>query len=407
MASVRKRKNSRFWIACISLPNGKRSNRSTKIAFDAPTAEERKENREMALEIARKWERAGRKAKRNGLTQDEAREVLNDILRSAGADEIATTTTREFFKDWIDGKTNEGTHERYDHVAELFLDHLGTLSDRAMGKVTYKEILSFIGTRRASGKAPKTIKVDAKTLNNAFNLARKLGHIPSNPVEQALALQPIDAESSTKGVFTPTQITQLVAAAQRDWRTTVLLGYYTGARLRDCANLKIEQIDWVNGMIPVQQRKTKKPAWVPIHPCLARHLQKVLKGRSADDFVCPSLAGRKTGGKTGLSREFAAIMKEAGIDQSLGAGKGLNRRFSKLSFHSLRHSFNSHLANLGVDKETRRIMTGHAGDAIDDYTHLELPKLRGAVGVLPDVWDGEESPGGSPEVGGSAVPDPA
>ena len=391
MASIRKHKRSRFWVGCITLPNGKRTTRSTRLPVEAPTADERKDNREQALEVTQKWERTGRIARRQGMTQDEARAVVNDILRSAGADEIASVTTREFFRDWLNGKTNDGTHERYEHVANLFLGHIAGQADRPMDKVTYRQILDFMQLRRASGAAPKTIKVDVKSLNNAFNLARKLDHIKTNPVEQALALQPIDAESSTKGVFTPAQISDLVGTAQGDWRTVVLLGYYTAARLRDCTNLKVGQIDWVQGVITVQQRKTKKPAWVPIHPCLARHLQKVVQGRYPDDYVCPSLANRKTGGKTGLSREFAGIMHEAGIDQGLVAGKG-KRRFSTLSFHSLRHSFNSHLANLGVDQETRRIMTGHGTvSANDDYTHLELPKLRGAVGLLPDVFTDPES----------------
>lgn len=384
MASLRKMKNTRFWIGCITLPNGKRTSRSTQIPIAAPTPSERKDQMELALEVVRKWERAGRKAKRDGLTKEQARDVLNDILRSAGTDEIGAITTREFFKDWLEGKNNDGTHERYEHVADLFLGHINGLADRPMDKVSYKEILSFIQLRRNSGAAPKTVVVDAKTLNNAFNLARKLDHIRVNPVEQALALQPIDVQSSEKGVFTPEQIAKVVTTAQGDWRTAILLGYYTAARLRDCTNLKVGQIDRVNGIITVNQRKTKKQAWVPIHPCLERHLKEVLKGRSATDFVCPSLANRKTGGKTGLSREFAGIMQEAGIDQKLEAGKG-KRRFSKLSFHSLRHSFSSHLANLGVDQETRKTMTGHTTSAIEDYTHLELPKLRGAVGLLPDV----------------------
>jgi len=392
MSSLRKHGRSRFWIGCFTKPNGNRTTRSTKIPVDARSADQRKSNRETALEIVGKWERTGRKIRGDGLTPDEARDILNDILRSGGADEIGVITTREFFKDWLAGKNNAGTNERYSHVADLFLTYITTLADRPIDKITYKEILGFIQVRKAEKIAPKTLKVDTKALGNAFNLARRLGHIKTNPVEQGLALQPIDVESSIKGTFTPTQITDVVSAAEGDWRTCTLLGYYTAARLRDCTNLKVGQIDWVQGIITVHQRKTKRQAWVPIHPCLARHLQKLLKGKAASDYVCPTLANRKSGGKTGLSREFSAIMKKAGVDQGLVAGKG-KRRFSTLSFHSLRHSFNSHLANLGVDQETRQVMTGHGTKAANtDYTHLEIPKLRGAVGLLPDVYlDPEKS----------------
>ena len=96
--------------------------------------------------------------------------------------------------------------------------------------------------------------------------------------------------------------------------------------------------------------------------------------------VSRQTVNRKTGGKTGLSNEFSKIMKKANIDPDLVSGKG-KKRFSLLSFHSLRHSFNSHLANEGVDQETWQIMTGHDTKAAnDDYTHLDLPKLRAAVG---------------------------
>ncbi len=396
MASLRKQKRSPHWFGCITKPNGKRTHRSTGILVDAPTADERRDNRERALEVACKWERTGRKAKRQGLTPDEARDIVNDILRSAGAEELDTETTRDFFKDWLDGK-HGGTQTRYAHTVESYFDHIGAVADLSLGKNTYRHILGFIELRRKAGAAPKTIKVDIKSLGNAFNLARRLGKITVNPVDQALALQPISSESSSKDVFSPQQISKLVAAAIGDWHTVVLLGYYTAARLRDCTNLKVKQIDWVNGMITVRQRKTGKPAWIPIHPCLARHLTKAVEGLGSEDFVCPSLANRKTGGKTGLSREFAGIMRAAGIDQCIVPGQG-KRRFSKLSFHSLRHSFNSHLANAGVDQETRQVMTGHGTKAAnDDYTHLELPKLRNAVGLLPDV-DPEPQPVATPEL---------
>lgn len=387
MPSVRKQKHSPHWFAVVKKPDGTRTNISTGVLVFATTRELWEQQRNRALEISIKLNRVSFEAKQRGLTREQLIETVNEILRSAGCDGIDTVSTRAFLKDWVEGKTTEGTQERYGHVADLFLAYIGALADQSIGKVTYQHILDFIGARKRAGAAPKTIKVDAKALNNAFNLARRLGKISVNPVDQALALQPIVAESSTKDVFSREQIRLLVATALGDWKTAVLLGYYTGARLRDCCNLRVRQIDWgVNsGVITVRQLKTGDPAWIPIHQCLARHLRKITEGLAPDDYVCPSLANRKTGGKTGLSREFAGIMRAAGIDQCLVPGKG-KKRFSKLSFHSLRHSFNSHLANAGVDQETRQIMIGQATKAAnDDYTHLDLPKLTAAIVLLPDV----------------------
>ncbi len=78
-------------------------------------------------------------------------------------------------------------------------------------------------------------------------------------------------------------------------------------------------------------------------------------------------------------------MAKAGIDSQTVQGQG-NRQFSKVSFHSLRHSFNSILANAGITQETRMALTGHSSAAINsDYTHLDISKLKGAVDKLPSV----------------------
>ena len=64
-------------------------------------------------------------------------------------------------------------------------------------------------------------------------------------------------------------------------------------------------------------------------------------------------------------------------------GKG-TRNFTKRTFHSLRHSFNSVLANAGVAEEVRMKLTGHSSKAMNmRYTHLEVRTLKIAVTSLP------------------------
>ena len=41
---------------------------------------------------------------------------------------------------------------------------------------------------------------------------------------------------------------------------------------------------------------------------------------------------------------------------------------------------------MGIDQETRMALTGHSSKAINnDYTHLELPKLKAAISKLPSL----------------------
>ena len=101
-------------------------------------------------------------------------------------------------------------------------------------------------------------------------------------------------------------------AANGDWRGAILLGYYTGARLSDVANMRWDAIDWRNKVIRFTPSKTKKPVTIPLHRDLERELLKNAGIGKAPMF--PSLAGKDTGGKHGLSGRFAAIMEKARIE---------------------------------------------------------------------------------------------
>jgi integrase len=101
-------------------------------------------------------------------------------------------------------------------------------------------------------------------------------------------------------------------------------------------------------------------------------------------FLFPSLAGKGTGGKSGLSGQFAAIMARASIEGKIMRHTAEGRANNSLSFHSLRHSFNSAMANAGVSQEIRQKLTGHTSAGMNAiYTHHELAPLRAAVEKLP------------------------
>ena len=100
----------------------------------------------------------------------------------------------------------------------------------------------------------------------------------------------------------------------------------------------------------------------------------------------PGLSGKRTGGDYGLSTAFKNIMRKAGVDsQPVEREEGV-RTLSRRTFHALRHSFTSALANAGVAPELRMKLTGHKTEAIHaGYTHHELETLRGAIAKLPTL----------------------
>ena len=151
---------------------------------------------------------------------------------------------------------------------------------------------------------------------------------------------------------------------------------------------------WANvqpdrGMIEYEQRKTGKTVSVPMHYNLIEHLTHLMKF-GTEGFLCPTLAAKGPGGRHGLSEGFKRIGKRAGLDLGVIEGKR-TRMFARRTFHSLRHSFTSALANAGVSEELRMKLTGHSTrGSHSGYTHLEIAALKNAVTSLPLFGNGND-----------------
>jgi integrase len=280
-------------------------------------------------------------------------------------------------------------------VKKEFVEFLGPRARLNIAAITSKDIADFRDKREAQGLAPSTLNGDIAILSAAFNGALRQGHITVNP---CLAIEPVkDKAAARKATFTPAQVTALIEAAEsEDWKGLISVAYYCGQRLGDCANLKWNQVDLTGEikLIRFRQGKTGKEVPIVIHPALAKILsalreqRKVVPLSSDDDeaFVFPSLAGRNI---SPLSKHFRGLMAQAGIKQRVIRERdesGSGRRVNALSFHSLRHTFNSVLANAGIPEETRMALTGHTTRQMNQtYTHRELSIYRDAVAVLPRV----------------------
>jgi integrase len=212
-----------------------------------------------------------------------------------------------------------------------------------------------------------------------FKIALEEGLIDRNPVA---AVRPIRTSSAKKGVFSPEQIERLFDVAEGDWKGLILCGYFTGGRLVDLARLTWGDIDLSEKTITFVQRKTGASVLIPIHQNLYEYLLEFPRSDRPKKPVFPKLFDKPGAGKSGLSMSFKRLMERAGIDDGVARKKDgkLGRNVSRLSFHSLRHSFNSAMANADVPLEIRQKLTGHASkDMNKHYTHLELETVRRAV----------------------------
>jgi integrase len=383
MASVVKdaRGRSPFWYACYTDATGTRIKKSTEL-----TAKSK------ALEMARALQKAADEARRGALTEARARELLSEVLQSVNGEVLRVFTVEQWFDHFVKQKRKsraDKTAARHEQMMREFIEFLGNRARLNIATVTSRDIADFRDHRHSLGLAPATVNLDITIISSAFNAAWKQGHISVNP---CAAVEPLKDRAQRKHTFTPEQVSALVKTALGDWKGLILVAFYTGARLGDCANLRWRDIDLVSEIKTIRFQPGKGGAEIVtvIHPALEDYLLSLPTPKSDEAFLFPSLAQRNV---SPLSKHFRRIMEQARIEQRVIRERGESgRSVNALSFHSLRHSFSSILANAGIGEELRMALTGHTTRAIHrGYTHHELERLRDAVAVLPSIPAGGRS----------------
>lgn len=382
MATVMKRERSPYWSAIWRDATGRQVWRSTKQT-----------DRAAAMADALDYERADKMAGQGDMHEAQARKILNNILeRAETGDTIRAPSIAEYLKGWMETKEANragATVERYQKVVDCFLESLKARASKPLTAICARDVEAFLNIRKGEGVSPKTLHLDCKIIRSAFNKARREGIITINPAE---AVELPDMDSVQRGTFEAGEIQKLVVAAKGEWKTMILLGYFTGARLGDVAKMKWEGekidknvregVNFEAGTLTYWQQKNKKWVILPMHPELAEHLGNIAPDRAVK-FIMPGMANKGPGGQHGLSEGFKRIVLAAGLSLDTVQGKG-RRNISKRTFHALRHSFTSALANVGVAPEQRMKMTGHTSEQIHaGYTHIELQTLREAMAKMP------------------------
>ena len=379
MASVVKDSAGRspYWVACYTDATGRRLKKSTKT-----------KSREVATRMALQLERAARLGASGELTEHRSRELLSELLESItdGQESVRVTSAEKFFTGWLEGKRallSKGSLWSYDAAVGGLLEFLGDRTRRPLTALRTDDLQGFVTELQRQKLAPRTISVYMKVLRSALKSARVQQLLTFNIAEGVNLPR---GESVSRGTFSRAEVGLLVAAAPTtDWRTVILLGHFTGQRLRDCANVEWRDVDFTSATVTFRvAKKGGKKLVVPMHPQLKEHLESIA-GDTAEKYVAPSLANRGTGGAHGLSEAFKKIMKGAGVEAGEGENAG-KRKMSSRSFHSLRHGFVSGLANAGIGEDLRMLLAGHTTREIHaGYTHNELKTLSDAVSKLPTL----------------------
>lgn len=381
MASIRKHPKSKYWFACFTLPNGQRTQRSTKLT-----------DRRASLRIANQWEEAGRKQ----ISEAQARRVVSDIYEVIHGDRLDSATVEDFFSSWLKTRKIEAkptTYEKYSGVAKQFLAFLRGKAINDISTVSPKEIKGFrddLASRLSLGTANGSLKI----IRAAFAQAYRDGLINDNPANRVPILKS-KGEELERRPFTLPELKRILELADEEWKGIILFGLYTGQRLKDIVTMTWQNIDLVRDEIRFVAGKTGRRQIIPIAAALKRHLLQLPSSESPNAPLFPKAFGyvkrSKIGRASVLSEHFYRLLAGAGLVAArnhLGSGKGRSskRIMNDVSFHCLRHTATSLLKNAGVSDAVAREFIGHDSPAISqNYTHIETSALRKAADLLPDI----------------------
>jgi len=163
------------------------------------------------------------------------------------------------------------------------------------------------------------------------------------------------------------------AETSDQWRGAITIAAHTGLRLGDVLSLTSKHIDGTHLVImPSKTARQKKVITVPLTPPIIAWI-----GLRKGEFF-PTLKKQET---SATSMQFSAIMAKAGVPKEIDLPGGMK---GARSFHALRHTFASWLAEADVHADVRQKLTGHSSSKIHQrYTHHD-EALDRAVGTLPN-----------------------
>lgn len=381
MAAVYIHPRSPFYFCQFRNASGKRITRSTKQT-----------NMKAARRVAEKWEETALKARSHELTQAASVKILNELMEATMGESLNRMSIKDALNGYLDScrdsNCRASTISRYEPVIEGLLGFLGPeRSSASVGSLTALELEKWHKTESAKGKSGSTADYGLKVISAALSRPKRLGLLLHNP---AGGVRLFGSAGEARQPFTDEEIAKLLGVADEEWHCMILIAAWSGLRLADAAGLNWSNVDFAKGTLTFRPSKTRnkdpKPLAVALHSDVISALKELPRG-IANAPLFASLHGRKPGSHGGLSNEFARLMVKAGVDRERGEEKkGKGRTINAKSFHSLRHSMISRMANAQVSADVRKAIAGHSSDSAHKrYTHLSLEAQRQGLKALPSL----------------------
>jgi site-specific recombinase XerD len=179
------------------------------------------------------------------------------------------------------------------------------------------------------------------------------------------------------GILSKEEVARLINASGNLFRRTLLMVLYgTGMRRTEVARLKIGDIDSQRMIIRVVEGKGGKDRDLPLSPALLETLRAYWRWRKPKVYLFPSRTHRQI--------EQPISDKTLWIACGEAAQRAAIRK--RVTPHTLRHSWATHLLEAGTDLRTIQILLGHGDlETTAKYLHLSQRHLQMVSNPLEDL----------------------
>lgn len=243
--------------------------------------------------------------------------------------------------------------------------------------VDVNKIRSFLAFLNELEYSKATSARKLATLRSFYKFLVRRGHLSNNPVA---SIRTPKQEKRLPLFLTSEQINQLLKAPDTD----TLLGardraimetlYSSGLRVSELVAMNLSEVDFLGEVIHVKG-KGKKERLSPIGASALQAIQRYLSHRDADPrkekFDAQAMFINKHGQRLStrsVRRKLDKYLKISGLDP-------------RISPHTLRHSFATHMLNNGADLRVVQELLGHQSlSTTQIYTHLTTNRMK-------DIYD--------------------
>jgi integrase/recombinase XerD len=174
------------------------------------------------------------------------------------------------------------------------------------------------------------------------------------------------------------EITRLIDAASNLFRRALLMTLYgTGMRRSEVAHVQVKDIDSQRMLIRVNEGKGGKSRDLPLSPALLETLRAYWLWRKPQTYLFPARSAR-LGPDHPISDKTVWIACQDARQQA-----GIRKRVTP---HTLRHSWATHLLEAGTDLRTIQVLLGHGDlETTAQYLHLSQKHLPAVANPIDEL----------------------